>query len=65
MNHMWKKRQRNLNHHYIEWYERFADMKDPLEEENEETQVENIMEEENNEAEEDNGHGLYDIFDDI
>ena len=44
---------------------RFADMKDPLDEENEETQAGNIVEEENNEVEDDDEHGLYDILDDI
>ncbi len=43
----------------------FADMKDPWEEENEETEVENIVEEENNEALEDDEHALYDIVDEL
>lgn len=40
-------------------------MKDPLEEENEETQANNIIEEENNEVVQDDEHGLYDIFDEL
>ena len=44
---------------------RFANMKGPLEEENEEIQSRNIVEEENNEAKEDDKHGFYDIVDDI
>lgn len=42
---------------------RFADIKDPLEEENEQNEAENIEEENNDETLEDEGFGLCDIVD--
>jgi len=44
------------------YIERFADIKDPLEEENEQN-VENIVEEDNDETLEDEEFGLHDIVD--
>ena len=41
----------------------FADMKDPLEEENEQNETENIVEEDNDETLEDEEFGLRDIVD--
>ena len=41
----------------------FADMKDPLEEENEQKETENIVEEDNDETLEDEECGLRDILD--
>lgn len=45
----------------IHW--RFADIKYPLEEENEQNEVENIVEEDNDETLEDEEFGLRDIID--
>ena len=42
---------------------RFADIKDPLEEENEQKEAENIVEEDNDETLKDGELGLYDIVD--
>ncbi len=42
---------------------RFADIEDPLEEENEQNQVESILEEDNDETVEDEEFGLHDIVD--
>lgn len=42
---------------------RFADIKDPLEEENEQNETENIVEEDNDETLEDEEFGLRDIVD--
>ena len=42
---------------------RFADIKDPLEEENEQNEIENIVEEDNDETLEDEEFGLRDILD--
>lgn len=42
---------------------RFADIKDPLEEENEQKEAENIVEEDNEETREDEEFGLRDIVD--
>ena len=42
---------------------RFADIKDPLEEENQQNEAENIVEEDNNETLEDEEFGLRDIVD--
>ena len=42
---------------------RFADIKDPLEEENEQNEAENIVEEDNDETLEDEVFGLRDIVD--
>ena len=44
---------------------RFADMKYRLENDIEENREENIVEEENNEATENDEHGLYDILNEI
>ena len=48
MNHVWQKIQSNLNHRYMEWLEwhfgRFVDMKDPLEEDNDQIEAGNIVE---------------------
>lgn len=45
------------------YIERFADMKDPLEEENEQKETENIVDEDNDETLEDEEFGLCDIVD--
>ena len=45
------------------YIERFADIKDPLEEENEQNETENILEEDNDETLEDEEFGLRDIVD--
>ena len=42
---------------------RFADIKDPLEEQNEQNEAENIVEEDNDENLEDGEFGLHDIVD--
>ena len=42
---------------------RFTDIKDPLEEGNEQNEAENIVEEDNNETPEDEEFGLHDIVD--
>ena len=42
---------------------RFADIKDPLEKENEQKEIENIVEEDNDETLEDEEFGLRDIVD--
>ena len=42
---------------------RFADIKDPLKEENEQKEIENIVEEDNDETPEDEEFGLCDIVD--
>ena len=45
------------------YIERFADIKDPLEEENEQNEAENIVEEDNDETLEDEEFGLRNIVD--
>ena len=45
------------------YIESFADIKDPLEEENEQNETENIVEEDNDETLEDEEFGLRDILD--
>ena len=44
---------------------RFADMKDPLEDDNEQNEAENVAEEDINNVIEDVEHGLVDIVDDL
>ena len=54
-----KEPQRPLDGMIVKGYiMRFADIKDPSEEENEETEVENIVEEDNDETLEDEEYGL-------
>ena len=44
---------------------RFSDINDPLEEDNDQNQVENVVEEDINDVREDVEHGLVDIVDDL
>ena len=50
-----EKKAKDLNHHYMgkTYIGRFADIKDPLEDENEKKEAENIVEEDNDETIED------------
>ena len=45
------------------YIEKFADIKDPLEDENEQKEAKNIVEEDNDETLEDKEFGLHDIVD--
>ena len=68
MNHVWKKKAKEpqppLHGMFGKTYiGRFTDIKNPLEDKNERTEAENIVEEDNDESLEDEEFGLHDIVD--